>query len=170
MTDEPVKKEKFKNVKRFGRFCKKCCHYISVGNPMQIFRDIKSWWHFRHQAWKDVLYYDEETKRYRLERHTIYMRDIEPDDLAVTGQKYHYFYTDLKPPERQEKRVVVDEEGNEREYLNTSAASNYLYMINNDINDAMAGTFKNSALNPKVIAMFIVVAIVFGVIYFVFKG
>lgn len=158
------------NIRTFGRFIKRCGHYISVGNPNQIFRDIKSWWHFRHQAWRDVLYYDEETKRYRLERHTLYMRDINPNDLAVTGQKYHYFYTDLQPPERHEKRTVVDEDGNEHEFLNTSASSNYLYMVNNDINDAMAGTFKNSAFNPKVVAIMVVVAIVMGVVFFVTKG
>lgn len=154
----------------FGRFIKRCFHYVSVGNPNQIFRDIRSWWHFRHQAWRDVLYYDEENKRYRLERHTLTMREITPVDLAVTGQKYHYFYTDLQPPERHEKRVVEDEDGNKHEYLNTSAASNYLYMINNDINDAMAGTFKNSALNPKVIVGLIVGGIILAVMFFVFKG
>lgn len=157
-------------IKTFGRFLGRCCHYISVGNPNQIFRDIKSWWHYRHQAWRDVLYYDEETKRYRLERHTLYMRDINPNDLAVTGQKYHYFYTDLVPPERHEIREVEDEDGNKHQYLNTSASSNYLYMVNNDINDAMAGTFKNSALNPKVIVGMVVAGIIMLVVFIFFKG
>ena len=98
------------------------------------------------------------------------MRDITPQDLAVTGQSYHYFYTELQPPERHEKRVVEDEDGNKHEYLNTSATSNYLYMVNNDITDAMAGTFKNTALNPKVVVGMIVAGIVLAVMFFVFKG
>lgn len=154
-------------IKTFGRFLKKSWHYILVGNAGQIFRDIKSWWHFRHQAWLDVLTYDADLKRYRLDRHTCTMRDIQPEHLAVTGQKYHYFTTELVPPERHEKRVVVDEDGNEHVFLNTSAVSNYLYMVNNDINDAMAGTFTNKVLNPMIVALLVGVAIV-GVVLFLF--
>lgn len=156
-------------IKTFIGFQKRCLHYIAVGNAGQIFRDIKSWWHFRHQAWRDVLTYDPEKKRYRLDRHTLIMKDINPDDLAVTGAKYHYFYTDLEPPERHEKRVEVDEEGNTHEFLNTSAVSNYLYMVNNDINDAMAGTFTNKPINPVVVGVIIVLAIV-GVVLYMFMG
>lgn len=154
----------------FAKFCRRCIHYIAVGNPGQIFRDIRSWWHFRHQAWRDVLTYDPEKKRYRLDRNTLIMRDINPEDLAVTGSKYHYFYTELEAPERHEKRTEVDGDGNKHEYLNTSATSNYLYMVNNDINDAMAGTFTNNNVNPLVVGGLIVVAIVGAVLWFFMGG
>lgn len=113
--------------------------------------------------------YDEEQHRYRLDRHTLVMREIVPEDLAVTGQKYHYFYTDLEAPERHDLRTVVEEDGTTHTYLNTSAISNYLYMKNNDINEAMAGTFKNGNVNPMVVAGLIGVAIV-GVILWLMMG
>ena len=43
-------------------------------------------------------------------------------------------------------------------------------MVNNDINDAMAGTFKNSALNPKVIVGMVVAGIIMLVVFIFFKG
>lgn len=156
-------------LKDFGKWLKRCGHYVWDGDPLQIFRDIASWWHFKHIAYRDVLTYDQDRNRYVIHRQTLRMRDINPDDLPVTGQKYHFFRTDLKAPERQETRVETitldDGQQVEVEYLNTSATSNYLYMVNNDINDALAGQFKPAGINPYILWGLIGLAVLFGVWY-----
>lgn len=156
-------------IKDFGKWLKKCGGYIWNGDAGQIFRDIASWWHFKHIAYRDVLTFDQERNRYVIQRTTVRMSDIKPDDLPVTGEKYHYFITDLKAPERQESRTetVVLEDGTtiDVEYLNTSAVSNYLYMVNNDINEALAGQFKPAGINPYVLWGLVGLAVIFGVWY-----
>lgn len=156
-------------IKKFGRWLKKCGHYIWDGDPGQIFRDIASWWHFKHIAYRDVLTYDAERNRYVIHRTTLRMTDIKPDDLPVTGCKYHYFKTELEAPERQESRIetITLEDGQtvDIEYLNTSATSNYLYMINNDINNALAGQFKPSGINPYILWGLIGLGVLFAVWY-----
>lgn len=144
---------------------KRFWHNVSRAQFDQVIRDIKSWWHYRHDSWRDVLTYDEE-KGYVLTRTTIPTREVKEDDLPVRGHKYLFFSTELEAPFREEKRKeIVD--GVEVEYLNTSAASNYLYMVNNDINDALAGSFKKSGMDPKVMLILLAVAGLF-VIYFMF--
>lgn len=159
-------KEKFGKL---WRFFKKSCWYIYNGDPGQIFRDIASWWHFKHIAYRDVLEYDEQRNRYVIHRTTRRMKDILPDDLPITGQKYHFFRTELQAPPRQETRVetIVLDDGStvDVEYLNTSATSNYLYMINNDINDALAGQFKPAGINPLILWGMVGLAVLFGVWY-----
>ena len=156
-------------IKDFGHWLGKCCGYIWNGDPGQIFRDISSWWHFKHIAYRDVLTYDPERNRYVIERTTVKMRDILPDDLPVTGQKYHFFRTDLVAPERQESRIETitldDGQQVEVEYLNTSAVSNYLWMVNNDINDCLAGQFKPNGINPYILWGLVGLAVLFGVWY-----
>ena len=156
-------------IRDFGRWLKKCGGYIWNGDAGQIFRDISSWWHFKHIAYRDVLTYDVERNRYVIERTTVRMRDIKPDDLPVTGEKYHFFRTELVAPERQESRTesVILEDGSQVdiEYLNTSAVSNYLYMVNNDINEALAGQFKPSGINPYVLWGLVGLAVIFAVWY-----
>lgn len=156
-------------IKDFGRWLKKCGGYIWNGDAGQIFRDIGSWWHFKHIAYRDVLTFDTERNRYVIERTTVRMSDIKPDDLPVTGDKYHFFRTELVAPERQESRTetVILEDGSQVdiEYLNTSAVSNYLYMVNNDINEALAGQFKPSGINPYVLWGLVGLAVIFAVWY-----
>lgn len=156
-------------LRDFGRWVKKCGGYIWNGDPGQIFRDIASWWHFKHIAYRDVLTYDEERNRYVIHRTTLRMRDILPDDLPITGEKYRFFRTELVAPERQESRIetVTLDDGSqiEVEYLNTSAISNYLFMVNNDINESLAGQFKPSGINPYILAGLIGMAVLFGVWY-----
>lgn len=144
---------------------KRAWGHIHGGDPGQIFRDIGSWRHYSHKAYIDTLTYDDDKKRYRIHRQTVTMRDILPTDLAITGSKYRFFRTELDAPERQEKRTETDADGVIHEYLNTSATSNYLYMVNNDINSAMAGTFAYGGINPVIIMALVTLAIV-GIIWF----
>ena len=144
---------------------KRLWHNVSRCEFEQIFRDIKSWWHYRHDSWRDVLTYDEE-EGYILERTTISTREVKPDDLPVRGHKYMVFHTDLEAPHRTESRKE-NVDGVEVEFLNTSAASNYLYMVNNDINDALAGSFKRSGIDPKVMLILLGIGAV-AIIYFMF--
>lgn len=154
-----------KYIEFWKKALKRTWHNISRGQLDQIFRDIKSWWHYRHDAWRDVLTY-KEGEGYVIERTTISTRDVQPDDLPIRDHKYLFFDTELEAPFRQETRKdVID--GVEVEFLNTSASSNYLYMVNNDINDALAGSFKKTGLDPKVMLVLLAVAGVF-VIYFMF--
>ena len=72
---------------------------------MQPFRDFKSWYHNRHQAYRDVLTYDAERNRYIMNRSTITQNEVRPVDLAITGDKYHVFYTDMPAPPHEETRI-----------------------------------------------------------------
>lgn len=148
---------------------KKFWHNASRFQFDQIFRDIKSWWHYRHDAYRDVLEYDEEHKRYKIVRTTISARDFRPVDLPVSGHKYRVFYTDLEAPTREETRKEVID-GVEYEFQNPTAISHYLYMVNNDINNSIKGDFKKNELNP----LFFLIALGVGavlLIYFIFfKG
>lgn len=153
------------SLKTLGKFLKRCGGYIVDGNFGQIGRDIKSWWHFRHVAWLDTLTYDSDNNMYRLDRKTIRMRDVQPNWLQVTGSKYQYFTTELPAPHRQESRTEV-RDGIEYTFLNTSALSNYLYMINNDIENAIE-LQKKSNVSPGVVAVLIGLAVI-GVVWYLF--
>lgn len=92
---------------------------------------------------------------------------MSPHALLVTGEKYQGFITKLVAPFRAEKRIEVDDEGNEKEFLNPSAISYYLYMINNDINTALTADMKRFILNPKLIVIMLAVALgLVGLWYF----
>lgn len=136
----------------------------------QIIQDIISWRHFNHDAEIKSLSYDEEVEAFKLDITTIKMRDMDPHALPVTGEKYAGFHTDLDAPYRTKKRIEVDEEtGEEREYLNPSAISHYLYMINNDINDSCTAPMRRFTLNPKIVIIMVAVALgLFG--YWFFLG
>ena len=133
----------------------------------QIIQDIISWRHYNHDANINELSFNEETGSFRLDITTIKMRDMSPNALLVTGEKYQGFITKLVAPFRAEKRIEVDDEGNEKEYLNPSAISYYLYMINNDINTALTADMKRFILNPKLIVVMLAVALgLVGLWYF----
>lgn len=139
---------KLKDIRDFwAGALKRFWHNVSRFQFDQVGRDIKSWWHYRHDAWRDTLFYDEEHKRYRIERETISARDFRPVDLPVTGHKYRVFYTDLEAPFREETRTEVID-GVEYVFRNPTAISNNLYLINNDINDSISGDFKRTTINP----------------------
>lgn len=141
-------------------------HFIARLEFAQIFRDIKHWWHFRHDAWRDVLTYTDDTQRFRIDRSTIPMTEVKPSDLPIAGAKYRAFSTELKAPPNDEERT--DEiEGYKITYINTTPASDYLYMVNNDINDSGAGTFQSKGLDPKILIVLVGLGAL-GVIYFLF--
>lgn len=133
----------------------------------QIIQDIISWRHYNHDASIDELSFNEETGSFRLDITTIKMREMPPHALLVTGEKYKGFLTKLIAPFRAEKRIEINDEGEEREYLNPSAISYYLYMINNDINTALTADMKRFTLNPKIIVIMLAVALgMVGLWYF----
>lgn len=157
----------FKDIKQFWKKAiKRTWHNISRLEFSQIGRDIKHWWHFRHDAWRDVLEYDAEAGRFRINRTTQSMADMEPSDLPIEGAKYRTFATDLKAPPNDEKRTE-EIDGELLEYINTSPASDYLYYVSNDINDSNIGMFKPGAIDPKIILIVLGLAVV-GVVYFMF--
>lgn len=128
----------------------------------QIIQDFISWRHFRHDAEIRDLSYNEELETFRLDITTIQMKDMDPHALPITGDKYGGFRTELKPPFRAEKRIETDEEGNEREYLNPSAISYNLYMINNDINRSCTADMHRFKLTPK--SVIVLLAVAFGIL------
>lgn len=135
----------------------------------QIVQDFISWKHYNHDASIEDLSYDEEIKAFRLDITTIKMKDMDPHALPITGEKYTGFRTKLEAPYRTKIRKEVDENGEEKEYLNPSAISYYLYMINNDINDSCTAPLRRFTLNPKVVV--IMVAIALGLLgYWFFLG
>ncbi len=118
---------------------------IRIKGLKQWLRDRKSAKHDDTNAWFDVITFDIENFRYRLDRTTIKEKDVPPDCLKVTGDKHHYAIVTCKQP----LRVIRDEKG----YLNTSAISNYLYLVNNAINDALASVSSSRYINWKLIGV-----------------
>lgn len=148
---------------------KKFWHNVSRFQFDQIFRDIKSWWHYRHDAYRDVLEYDEENKRYKIVRETISARDFRPVDLPITGHKYRVFYTDLEAPPREETRKE-EINGVVYEFQNPTAISNYLYMVNNDINNSVKGDFKRTEINPLILFIALGAGAIMLIYFIFFKG
>ena len=132
----------------------------------QIGRDIKHWWHFRHTAWRDVLEFNADSQRFKINRTTVSMRDMEPSDLPMEGAKYRAFKTDLKAPPNDEIRTE-EIDGETITYINTTPASDYLYFVNNDINEANAGLFKAGGLDPKILIVLVGLGAL-ALIYFMF--
>lgn len=132
----------------------------------QIFRDIKHWWHFRHAAYKDKLEYDADAGRFRINRKTVTMADMDPSDKPVEGSKYRTFTTDLKAPSNDDIRTE-EIDGVVYTYINTTPASDYLYMVNNDINESNVGMFKARGLDPRVVIVLLGLGAL-ALIYYVF--
>lgn len=108
-------------------------------------RDRKSAKHDDTNAWFDVISYDPATERYRLDRVTLKEKDVPSDALSVTGDKHHYASVVCERP----KRIIKDSEG----FLETCAISNYLYMINNDINEALASILNSRYINWRLLGV-----------------
>lgn len=131
------------------------------------FRKVRAWYNQRHEVYRDVLTYDELRHRYIITRTTITKEDVQPDDLPITGDQWHYFRTDLVPPFRAEKRTETID-GVEYDFLNPSAISYNLYMESNAINEALSGEFKPKLMNPLVLA--VLIAGGFAVLLFFLMG
>lgn len=152
-------------VKRLKRFW----HNFSRLQFDQIVKDIGSWWFYRHDAYRDTLTYNDVDNRYRLDYTTVTARDFVERDLKVSGEKYRRFYTELEAPVRQETRIE-EIDGVQYEFLNTSAVSNYLWMINNDVNECITGDFKSRSINPLVLLGLVGLAVVVMIYFLFFKG
>ena len=122
-----------------------------LGEP---FRKLKHRWHFKHIAYRDVLGFDEERKRFLLRRFTIEQSEVVPDDLLIDGEKWKWFQTPLELPTVPDKRVEV-EDGIEKEYLNPTPISYNLYYESDAINNASLGEFRSKVINPTTLALII---------------
>ena len=141
---------------------------FSKGQKMDLlepFRRLKSWWHHRHMAYRDILVYDLVRKRYVLNRNTIEQNQVVPDDLKIDGEKYRYFKTQIAMPEYSDTRIE-DEDGVEVTYLNPTPITDKLYYDSDALNNASSGEFRNKILSPMVMAVLIGVAIVMFVMFF----
>lgn len=112
----------------------------------QKFRNWKSKRHYEHDAYIDILDYDEENERFTMDRTTVKQQDIKPSDKIVTNDTYHYFNTDLPP----QPRIVKDAQG----YTLCTPIDDYQYTKNNDIIDSLLAMIKPSAnKNPIILAI-----------------
>lgn len=126
----------------------------------QKFRNWKSNRHYNHDAYRDVLMYDETGGRFILERSTVKQKDTEPGDKIVLNDTYHYFVSEIPPQPRQ----VRDDEG----HIMTTPISDYQFAMNNDVNDATIAIIKPQK-NATNIIMGIVAGLGVAVVgYFIF--
>ena len=132
---------------------------------LEPFRKVKSWWHKRHMAYRDVLVYDALRHRYVLNRATLEQNQIVPDDLKIDGEKYRYFKTSLQMPSVPDTRIE-EIDGVEIEFLNPTPISDNLYQESDILNEACMGEFRNKILSPMVLAALIGVGIVMFVMFF----
>lgn len=154
---------------KWGNRLKRFWHNFSRLQFDQIIKDIYSWHYYRHDAHRDVLTYDEENNRYRIDTTTITAREFKERDLKVSSNKYRRMFTSLEAPERHETRIE-EIDGVKYEFLNTSAVSNYLWMINNDVNSCITGNFKSRTINPLVLLALLGLAGAVFIYIFFFKG
>lgn len=153
----------------WGSRLKRFWHNFSRLQFDQIIKDIGSWWFYRHDAYREVLTYNDTDNRYRLDITTITAREFVERDLKISGAKYRRFFTSLTAPIRQETRIE-EIDGVQYEFLNTSAVSNYLWMINNDVNECITGDFKTRAINPLILLGLVGVAVVIMIYFLFLKG
>lgn len=118
---------------------------IKTDGLKKTVRDARSEAHYNTNAWYDVLSYDPDTKRYRLDRVTIKERDVPPYTLPVTGDNHHYFTTTCIAPKREIKR----EDGTYR----TNAITNFLYWRSNPINKALEWLYKSRKVDLKALVI-----------------
>lgn len=157
-------------MSKWGGRLKRFWHNLTRMQFDQIIKDIGSWWFYRHDAYRETLTYNEETNRYRIDRETITAKEFREIDLTVSGHKYRVFYTDLVAPKREETRTV-EIDGETYEFYNPTAVSNYLYMINNDINNSVKGDLEKKGLfNPLIMLALLGVGAVILIYMLFFKG
>ena len=132
---------------------------------LEPFRKLKSWWHKRHMAYRDVLAYDLARHRYILNRNTLEQNQITPDDLFIDNERYRYFKTSLALPCVPVTRIE-EIDGVQYEFHNPTPISDNLYNESDALNDASMGEFRNKVLSPMILAGMIGVAIVMFVMFF----
>ena len=154
---------------KWGNGLKRFWHNFSRFQFDKIIKDIGSWWFYRHDAYREVLTYNDTDNRYRLDITTITAREFVERDLKISGAKYRRFFTSLTAPIRQETRIE-EIDGVQYEFLNTSAVSNYLWMINNDVNSCITGSFKSRTINPLILLALVGLAGAVFIYIFFFKG
>ncbi len=109
----------------------------------QKFRNWKSKKHYEHDAYRDVLTYDPDSKMFTLDRTTVKQRDIEPADKIVTNDTYHYFNTPIPP----QPRIVRDKNG----FTVCTPIDDYQYTQNNDIIESLLAIIKPGANKNTII-------------------
>lgn len=108
----------------------------------QKFRNWKSKKHYEHDAYRDILTYDEQAERFTIDRTTVKQEDIQPDDKIVTNDTYHYFNTPLPPQPRQVKNGP---------YTLCTPIDDYQYCQNNDIIESLLAIIKPGANKNTII-------------------
>ena len=109
-----------------------------VGDILSIkqkFRNWRSKRHYEHDAYKDVLSWDDNGQHFKLDRTTVKQKDIEPGDKIVTGHTYHYFISTMA----RVPRKVIDDKG----HILTTPKTDYEFLTNNDVNDATTAIMKH---------------------------
>lgn len=133
-------------------------NWLLHGDLLQPFRDLRGWYHDKHQVYKDFLTYDVERDRYVLNRSTQVMTDVKPDDLPVTADKWHFFKTDMEAPPHEETRTEVID-GVTYVYHNLSAIALDHYGLSDDLINSQTGEFKEKLINPLVLAVVVVAGV-----------
>lgn len=132
------------------------------GKPKDLaepYRKIKHSWHQNHIAYRDVLGFDDERKRFVLDRSTMVQSDVVPDDLLIDGEKWKWFQTTIELPKIPDTRVEVEGE-DEVTYLNPTPITYNLYYESDAINNASTGEFRSKIINPMTLALIVGVGIV----------
>lgn len=132
---------------------------------LEPFRKVKSWWHKKHMAYRDILAYDPVRHRYILNRSTLEQTQITPEDLFIDNERYRYFKTSLELPSEPDTRIE-EIDGVEMEFLNPTPISDNLYNESDVLNDACLGEFRNKVLSPMVLAIALGIGVVMVLMFF----
>jgi len=106
-------------------------------------------------AYRDILVYNPTTDRFSINTMTIEQSEVNSHDLLIDGEKWRVFKTYLELPSVPETRTEIDENGEERVYLNPTPISWNLYNESDTINEASTGEFRSKIINPLVLALLI---------------
>ena len=142
-------------------------NWLIHGDLLQPFRRVRAWYHDGHQVYRDFLTYDAERGRYVMNRETVTQLDVKPDDLGVTGDKWHYFQTNVDMPPHEETRIE-ERDGVKYVFHNLSAIALDHYGMSDDLINSQTGEFKDKLINPLVLAILIVAGI--GLLVFFIMG
>lgn len=137
------------------------------GDLLQPFRRVRAWYHDKHQIYRDILTYDVERNRYVCHRSTLVQTDVRPDDLAVTGDKWHYFMTDMDAPPHEEIRTE-ERDGVVYVFHNLSAIALDHYAESDDLVNSQTGEFKEKLINPLLLAVLLTAGV--GLLIFFMMG
>ena len=102
--------------------------------------------------------YDAERDRYRIDRATLVRTDVKPDDLGITGDKWHFFNTDMIAPPHEETRIE-EVNGEKVVYHNLSAIALNHWAESDELINSLTGEFKPKLMNPLILAIIIVAGV-----------